>query len=491
MQSWILAFALLLGAGAASAVESALPPIPAPTAAVVPVAPLDGAWPAAPTVVGASLPVADETGAPRAVPPIPAPRLVTAAELAARAMPAAPAAPARPRRAFDPEGTVHVVEKGDTLWDISDLYLGTPWIWPSIWKDNDEIENPHLILPGDKIWVSAREMRKISDEEAAALLAARDSAAQEEPAPAALAEDQLSVPMPEVPRETFEYTELHTVGVVTDDELRGLARIVGTTEEQILLAQGDVVFVDLGEGSVEKGDEFTIFRTSEQIWNPETRRPIGWHSEILGWLEIVEVHGETARGKVRQSYADFVPGAWLRPREQPVTRIAILDSPPGVEGQIADLLLYSKYRGGGDLVVLNRGAKHGLRTGTPLEVYRSVDDQWKENWYGRKPDVEIPHEVVASLIVLSVEPKTAMAYVRQSSTELWAGDRFRTVGGPSVDHTGWGEVLTLPIRAARWMASFPGRLAEVDMPDVPVPAAMDDWSLPRLPLPELDGYDPR
>jgi hypothetical protein len=252
-----------------------------------------------------------------------------------------------------------------------------------------------------------------------------------------------------------------------------------------------VVFIDLGQDAVEVGDEFTIFRTGEKVWNPETRRPIGWHSEILGWLEVTEVYGESARGRVRQSYADFIPGAWLRPREEPVARIAILDSPPGIEGQIADLLLYAKYRGGGDLVVLNRGTKHGLRTGTPLEVYRPADDHWKETWYGPRPDVEIPHDVVAQLIVLSAQEKSAMAYVKQSSTELWAGDRFRSVGGPSIDHTSWGEVLTLPVRAARWMASFPGRLAEVDMPDVPVPAAMDDWNLPRLPLPALDGYDPR
>jgi hypothetical protein len=489
MQSWILAFALLLGAGAARAAEPTMPPIPAPTEAAVPVAPLDGVWPTAPAASGAPLPVADENGAPMAVPPVPAPELGSAKEPAASAELAVAPAPARPRPAFDPAGTVHVVEAGDTLWDISDLYLGTPWIWPSIWKDNEGIENPHRIMPGDKIWVSAREMRKVSDEEAAALLAGGE--AEAEPAPAAMAEDVPAVPMPETPRETFEFTELHTVGVVTDDELEGLARIVGTTEEQVLLAQGDVVFVGLGQDAVAEGDQFTIFRTSEKIYNPQTGRPIGYHSEVLGWLEIVEVYGETARGKVRQSYIDFMPGAWLRPREAPVTRIAILDSPPGVEGQIADLTLDPKYRGGGDVVVLNRGSKHGLRPGSALEVYRPVDDQWKETWYGSKPDVEIPHDVVAQLIVLSVQPKTAMAYVRTATTELWYGDRFRSVGGPSLDHS--GGLLTLPMRLARDLAKVPQRISvpDVDLPDVPVPAAMDDWNLPRLPLPALDGYDPR
>ena len=57
-------------------------------------------------------------------------------------------------------GRVHEVVPGDTLWDISDAYLGTPWVWPSIWQDNQDIENPHLIYPGDLIWITPWEMRK-------------------------------------------------------------------------------------------------------------------------------------------------------------------------------------------------------------------------------------------------------------------------------------------------------------------------------------------
>ena len=398
----------------------------------------------------------------------------------------------RPRPAFDPAGTIHVVEKGDTLWDISNLYLGTPWIWPSVWKDNEDIANPHLILPGDKIWVSAYEMRKVTDEEAAALLAGKDSGNT----PAAMAEDAPAGPVAPAPREVFEYTRIHTVGLVSEEELVGLARVVGTTEEQIFLTQGDVVFVDLGEDQVSPGDEFTIFRTSQKVYDPGSHDHIGYHTEVLGWLEITRVHGETARAKVRRAVSDFVPGkVYLRPHQKPTQQIAIKDSPPGIEGQIADLMLHAKYRGGGDVVVLNRGSEAGLETGNRLEVYRVVADQWKDNWYGRQPRVEIPHEVVAELIVLSTQKKTAMAYVRTASTELWHGDRFRTVGGPSVQHS--AGLLTLPVQLANWLAGGPRPDVDVPGVDLPemklpqAPAAMADWNLPRLSLPELDGYDPR
>ena len=68
----------------------------------------------------------------------------TADQVAQAGVPLSELAPNAPDR--------YTVKRGDTLWDLSSMYLTSPWRWPELWGMNKEqIRNPHLIYPGQEL----------------------------------------------------------------------------------------------------------------------------------------------------------------------------------------------------------------------------------------------------------------------------------------------------------------------------------------------------
>jgi len=312
------------------------------------------------------------------------------------------------------EGRIHIVVPGDTLWDISDAYLGTPWVWPSIWTDNRDIQNPHLILPKDRIWISRHEMRRVTAEEAERLLAG-------EPAtdvPAAVEDGVEGDPLPRTYR--VSYAESH--GFVTSQELESSASIVESVAPRVMMVQPDEVYIGLGESDVAVGDQFTIFRTDAKIYDPDTNRLLGYHVNVLGWAEVTKPAAETSIVQIRQSNSEIEAGDRIMPREPAVIDVELTGSPEGVDGQIAFLPHGRGMMAMTEFVYLNRGSLDGLAVGNELAVYRPG---WRAREEARNERVAIPDRPIADLLVVRTRDDTSVALIRQSETELELGDHFR------------------------------------------------------------------
>jgi hypothetical protein len=323
-------------------------------------------------------------------------------------------------------GRIHVIALGDTLWDISDAYLGTPWVWPSVWRENPDIQNPHRIFPGDRIWITATEMRKVTEEEAEQLLS---SALSDGKAVPAAMEDASAAPgEDEGPGSTYRYPALDASGLVTLEDLEGTATIVDSHSPRIWLSESDEVIIGRGAGEVEVGDQFEIFRPGEQVFHPVTGRVFGFATKQLGWLEVDAVHPETATGTIRVSRSEIRRGDHVIPRERHPAEIEIGPT-PNVDGRIVFTPDDRLNMASDDVVYLDRGASHGLDVGSPLEVYRPIGTGLDRV---RGEELALPDGIVAKLLVVHADPGTAVALVTYSTVELARGDRFR-----GSDWVGW------------------------------------------------------
>lgn len=133
----------------------------------------------------------------------------------------------------------YVVQRGDTLWDISARFLQKPWLWPEIWQANPQIENPHLIYPGDVISLAyLRGEPRLETREGPR------------------SEDYIdTVPLSDI--EPF----LRRLRVV--DDIEGLPYVVSLEEERMRGAAGQLVYARGVERS-EPGDMFAIVRPTQR-----------------------------------------------------------------------------------------------------------------------------------------------------------------------------------------------------------------------------------
>jgi hypothetical protein len=306
-------------------------------------------------------------------------------------------------------GRIHTVASGDTLWDISDAYLGTPWVWPSIWQDNPAVPNPHRIYPGNKLWVSPTAMRRITDEEAARLLGGE--------LPASLQD------VPTGPLSSVVVPSVESLGFVSADALTASGSILGSPRPRASqFAAQDRVYVSVAAGQVEKGDRFTVVRAQDEVRDPETNRTLGVYVERLGWLEVVAVDAESSLAEIRSSAREMEIGDRLLPHSEPLREIPVRAATPPVEGQVALPPAARRVHGGMDVVYLNRGTEDGLLVGSPLEVIRPGELALDQETGQRRL---LPDHVMASLVVVSAEPGSAVALVTSANHEIQRGDVFR------------------------------------------------------------------
>lgn len=327
---------------------------------------------------------------------------------------------------YDTEGKrgwLHTVRKGETLWHITDAYFGTPWIWPSVWRDNSAtIVNPHRINPGDTLWITADQIRPVTAAEAEALLAGKPAAGQAQDASA-----KYILPEDQIPDDVLYFSSAENTDFIAKEIIEASATIVSTRALAHSLGEDDTIIIGRGQGRVRVGDQLSIFRNVGEVHYPDSNRIFGQMMDFLGWAEVTAVYEETSEAKIRSARSEISVGDILVPRAKPVQNIKLIAPVQHVTGQIVAMQDKRLNVLVDDVAYLDKGEAAGLQVGVTLEIVRKLKvapDRGTDEMIPRKtPDI-----VVGTMVVVSTRPESAVALIRTGEHHFIIGDYYRTVG---------------------------------------------------------------
>ena len=196
----------------------------------------------------------------------------------------------------------YVVQDGDTLWGIAQKFLVNPWKWPEIWQKNPEIENPHLIFPGDVLVLSggagggAPQIKVLRNRKVTKL----SPAIRAEPIDDALPTLSPDVILP----------FLRKPLIIERGEFDNSPYVAIGEEGAIALGKYSIFFgrgFDQANNRVKAGDLFHIFRPGKLLIHPLTNESLGIQALHLGIARVLEA-GETSKLEIILAYEDINPG---------------------------------------------------------------------------------------------------------------------------------------------------------------------------------------
>jgi hypothetical protein len=315
----------------------------------------------------------------------------------------------------------YTVKRGDTLWDISSIFLTSPWRWPELWGMNKEqIANPHLIYPGQML-------RLVKSDGRARLEVASGEAAQAgdvvrlSPTVRDVGGEREAIPS--IPNRIIE-PFLSRPAIISPDELDKFARIVATQEQRVYVGVGDTAYA---RGIAdEKIERYAIFRPARPLYDPddvERRRPIAYEAFYLGLGQITK-GGDVATLRILESKEEIGMGDRLAP----VTRVPVINYVPRrpeqpIDGRIVSIYSGLNETGTQSIVALNRGARHGVQVGhvvALLDTGETVLDRTS----GRNEYIKLPDERIGHMFVFRVFDEISYALVLRVTKPVKVGDRF-------------------------------------------------------------------
>ena len=338
----------------------------------------------------------------------------------------------------------YTVKRGDTLWAISGLFLKQAWRWPELWGMNlQDIKNPHLIYPGQKLYLERVNGR--------ASLRTRQSANGEIPTEVIRLSPRTryeSLARDALPTLNSQYIEpfLAEPVIVDENGLNSAPRIVAAQEGRVLLTRGDRAYARgpsdaaLVDDPTKKQKAYRVFRNATPLKDPVTGEILGYEAQYVG--KAVLARGESTQestnkeGKVQ---IDIVPATIdiIAAKEEmrvgdrllPEPELQLLSYVPRAPSDSVDGRIVSVYGSAvanaaqNQVVVVNLGTRDGIESGHVMAILKD-GARLIDKTDPARTALKLPDERNGLLMVFRTFEKLSYALVLDITDGVKVGDRL-------------------------------------------------------------------
>ena len=316
----------------------------------------------------------------------------------------------------------YIVQVGDTLWDIAATFLQDPWYWPEVWYVNPQVENPHLIYPGDVLAL-------ITIDGQQRITTVRGSTYRLSPSARVtpLSESITSIPYEQI-------AAFLSKGLVLEkDQVDQLPYILATRGDHMMASAGNDIYIRGGQPSP-NGTQFSVVHVGDELRDPDDNNVLGYQGIYVG--EGAQSRGgDPATVALIDTTREALEGDRLVPETVDIPLNFFPKAPDiDVDGRIISVVDGVSLIGQYQVVVLNRGARNGLAPGDVLTVFQAgevVRDRYaggsflsSGGMFGGE-EVALPDEAAGTIMVFKVYDRIGYGLVMEATSDIHVLDAVR------------------------------------------------------------------
>lgn len=327
---------------------------------------------------------------------------------------------------YEPEfPETYIVQEGDTLWDISTVFLRDPWFWPEIWFKNPQVEDPHLIYPGDTLAIiyigGERRVQILNRGEDGSVVSQTSQGLRIVKVNPRVRSQPIDATIASIPIDALRHL-LERPIVIDLDTLRKSAYVLSSLDDHLINSISDKLYVrklDMSNGN----GRYQIYRPDRPLFDPITDELLGYQALYVGESKLL-LRGDPASIRVTNSEREILRDDRVMPMDNTNFERDFIPRPPetDVSGEIVALLDAISQTGIYQTIAINLGQRDGLESGNILRIRRTGNDIPDPAEEDPRFRVKLPDEQVGMAMVIRSFEKMSYALIMEADFPVTAND---------------------------------------------------------------------